>query len=144
MKGFSAAENRVACICGRRIRPCNLERHMRTHYPRLEKRDWGHKCQPAKRPIRLGAERDRRYDEHVPRGIGPHRYRIYRLRAGELDMVSTAPEPEHLGVALVINDEEGEWDQVDDSVGVLDTAREPGHWIVNPFTLGRRPEEVAA
>lgn len=117
---------------------------MRTHYPKLQPRDWGHKCQPATRPIRLGSERDRRYDEHVPRGVGAHRYRIYRLRAGELHLVATAPEPEHLGVALVICDEEGEWDQVDDSVGALDTAREPGHWVINPFTLGRRQEEVAA
>jgi hypothetical protein len=27
----------------------------------------------------------------------------------------------------------------DDSVGVLDTAEDPGHWIVSPWTLGRRP-----
>lgn len=130
----------VTCICGRRVRPCNLERHQRTHIPRLEKRDWGHKVTPAKRPISVGKERDRRYDEHVPRGVGPHRYRIYRLRTGELDLIATAPEPEHLGVALVLLDEEGEWGLVDDATGVLDTAREPGHWLVHPWALGRRKE----
>lgn len=134
----------VTCMCGRELRPCNLERHMRTHLPKLEERDWGHRVLPATRPISLGAEKDRRYDEHVPRGVGPHRFRLYRLRAGELHLVATAREPADVGVALFTCDEEGEWDQVDDATGILDTAREPGHWMVHPWALGRRPAKEAA
>jgi hypothetical protein len=92
-------------------------------------------------PISVGAEKDRRFDEFVERGEGPNRYRIYRLRGGELELVATAPTAEAMGLALTMLAREGEF-IVDDSVGVLDTATDPGHWIVNPFTLGRRrPDE---
>lgn len=124
--------------CGRELRPCNLERHRRArHLPKPEKRSWGVKFRQPAIPITVGAERDRRYDEHVPRGEGPYRYRIYRLRGGELELLGAAPDAPCMGVALVTMHAEGEF-IVDDSVGVLDTIEDPGHWIVNPFTLGRR------
>lgn len=40
---------------------------------------------------------------------------------------------------LVVLDEEGEF-VGDDSVGILDTAQDPGNWLVHPFTLGRAKE----
>jgi len=134
----------VPCIeCGRTIRPCNLARHRSTHYPRLRPWVYGHKMVPATRPITLGTDKDRRYDEHVPRGIGPHRFRIYRLRQGELELIASAETPGDFGEALFVLDQEGEF-ITDDSTGVLDTARDPGHWIVHPWALGRRPMEAAA
>lgn len=90
------------------------------------------------RPIRQGKDRDRRYDDVFPRGIGPYRFRVYRLRAGQLDLIAAAPEPGDMGDALFRLYSEGEFIG-DDSVGVLDTAEDPGHWVVSPFTLGRRP-----
>lgn len=130
--------------CGRRVRPCNLARHMRTHLPLAVARPYGTKWMRARRPLRNGRERDRRYDEHVPRGIGPHRFRIYRLRAGELELVASCETPEEMGYALFHLTGEGEYVD-DDSCGVLDTADDPGHWVVHPFTLGRiPPKEVAA
>lgn len=80
---------------------------------------------------------DRRYDEIAPRGEGPERYRVYRLRAGELELLATAPSAECMGLALATLHSEGEF-ITDDSVGVLDTAPEPGKWVVNPYSLGRR------
>lgn len=124
--------------CGRRLRPCNLARHRRArHLPVATVSSYGHRFYPPAIPMRVGREKDRRYDEHVPRGIGDHRYRIYRLRTGELELVASAPSAENMGVALVVLHEEGEF-EIDDSVGVLDTIETPGHWVVSPFTLGRR------
>lgn len=123
--------------CGRRVRPSNLARHRRTHLPRASKAEYGHKFDKPALPITLGKEKDRRYDEHVPRGEGDHRYRIYRLRAGDLELVSTAPTAGGMGLALVTNHAEGEFIG-DDSVGVLDTLVDPGHWVVSPWTLGRK------
>jgi hypothetical protein len=90
------------------------------------------------RPIRVGKDRDRRYDEVFPRGEGKYRFRIYRLRAGDLDLIAAAPDAACMGDALLRLYSEGEFIG-DDSVGVLDTSEDPGHWIVHPFTLGRKP-----
>lgn len=124
--------------CGRKVKPSNLERHRRArHLPRGKPVEYGHKFTPPAIPILLGKDEDRRYDDHVPRGIGPHRYRIYRLRGGELQLVASAPDAACMGVGLATLYSEGEF-IVDDSVGVLDTIEDPGHWIVHPFSLGRR------
>ena len=89
----------------------------------------------------MGAEKDRRYDEHVPRGFGPHQFRIYRLRGGELELIASCGQASDMGMALAQLYAEGEF-IIDDSVGVLDTSADPGDWIVNPFALGRRkPKE---
>lgn len=104
-------------------------------YKQRKRRSWGYKF--VGRPIRQGKDRDRRYDAIFPRGVGKFRYRIYRLRAGELDLVAAAPEAADMGVGLVELNKDGEFIG-DDSVGVLDTAEDPGHWIVHPFTLGRK------
>lgn len=128
--------------CGQKIRPCNHARHRRAkHLPKRKGAKFGEQFITPPSPIRMGKNRDRRYDEIAPRGEGPHRYRIYRLRAGDLQLIATAENPGHLGLALVTLHADGEFDQADDSVGVLDTATDPGHWIVNPFALGRRAEE---
>jgi len=89
-------------------------------------------------PIKLGVKKDRRYDEVAPRGDGEDRFRIYRLRAGDLQLLATVQTAEAIGTALVTLHDDGEW-VGDDSVGVLDTKTDPGHWIVSPWTLGRRP-----
>lgn len=128
--------------CGRRVRPCNLARHRRArHLPRSRQRKFGRRYEPPAIPIRVGHEKDRRYDEHVPRG-GENLFRIYRLRAGELELVATAPDAGGMGLALVTLAQEGEF-IVDDAVGVLKTDTDPGRWIVNPFSLGRRKGEEA-
>lgn len=123
--------------CGRKIRPSNLARHRRTHWPEANRVAYGHRFDKPTLPITLGKEKDRRYDEHVPRGEGDHRFRIYRVRAGDLELVATAETGSDMGVALVQLHADGEWIG-DDSVGVLDTLVDPGHWIVNPWTLGRK------
>lgn len=130
---------RTACPeCGRQVRPSNMERHRRArHMPKPKVSAYGHKFSTPAIPITLGADTDRRYDEHVPRGEGDHLYRIYRLRSGELELIATAADPESMGVALVTLHAEGEFIS-DDSVGVLDTLVDPGHWVVNPWTLGRK------
>lgn len=125
------------------VRPCNLQRHLRTHHPVPTEQDWGTRWKPARRPISRGKGRDRLYDEVVPRGEGDHRFRIYRMRAGELDLLATAADPAAVGVALYHLDQEGEF-ITDDATGVLDTIKEPGHWLVHPYALGRRPREEAA
>lgn len=125
--------------CGQKIVPSNMARHRAArHLPRVKKTAYGTKLEPAPNPIRVGKGKDRRYDEDFPRGFGPYRYRIYRLRAGELELVAAAPDAGSMGVALVNLYQDGEF-VGDDSVGCLDTATDPGHWIVSPFTLGRRP-----
>lgn len=131
--------------CGRKVRPCNLQRHRRTHLPVPTARDYGTKWMPARRPpIRKGGTHDRMYDEHIPRGEGPHRFRIYRLRAGSLDIVASCPTPEDMGYALFHLGGEGEFSGGDDVVGVLDTIEDPGHWVIHPYTLGRSPVKEAA
>lgn len=134
---------RVACPeCGRHVRPSNLARHRRAqHTPRGTPAKYGHKFRPPALPISVGKEKDRRYDDIVERGEGDHRYRIYRLREGELQLVATAPNAGGMGLGLVTLHAEGEF-EIDDSVGVLDTLEDPGHWVVSPFTLGRRRKEV--
>lgn len=126
--------------CNRELRPCNLARHRRTHLPRRAKARFGERYFKPARPIRLGRKQDRRYDEYVPRGDGPERYRIYRLRAGDLQLIATTASAQGVGLALVTLHEEGEFSGGDDSIGVLDTANDPGNWIVHPFTLGRSLE----
>lgn len=130
--------------CRRAVRPCNLKRHVRTHYPEVASVEaWGTRWKPAKRPISRGKERDRLYDEIVPRGEGDHRFRLYRMRAGELDLLATTSDPPGVGVGLYYLDQDGEF-VTDDATGVLDTAVDPGHWLVHPYALGRRPREEAA
>jgi hypothetical protein len=134
----------VACPeCSRKVRPCNLERHRRTHLLVAQETEYGTRWLPAKRPITVGGSHDRRYDDFVPRGEGDNRFRIYRLRAGELDLLASAPDPPSVGVAIYHLDQEGEF-ITDDATGVLDTIEEPGHWLIHPFALGRRPREEAA
>lgn len=127
--------------CKQKIRPCNMARHRRArHTPMQGLTVYGSKFSIPSMPIRVGKSKDRRYDELAPRGEGPNRYRIYRLRAGELELLATTATPQGMGLALATLHEDGEW-VGDDAAGVLDTATDPGHWIVSPWTLGRRPKE---
>lgn len=124
--------------CGRAIRPSNMGRHRRArHLPKAVESVYGTRYKLPAMPIRVGASRDRRHDEIAPRGVGPHRYRIYRLRGGDLQLVSAVATAQAMGRELVDLHTHGAF-VGDDSVGVLDTAEDPGHWIVSPFTLGRR------
>lgn len=126
--------------CGRAIRPCNMKRHRRgSHLPKFSPRSWGTEMKTAKVPLRVNRERrDRRYDDLIPRGEGPFRYRIYRLRAGDLQLIGTAETAEKFGEAIADFYERGEF-IYDDAVGVLDTANDPGGWVIHPWALGRRP-----
>lgn len=141
----------VKCVdCGSRVRPCNLARHRRSHLPIPEERLTvsDHKSvpfvyyHPAKRPLLQYRTHDTRYDELVPRGHTPTRFRIYRLRGGELQLLAAAATPCAFGVVLFELKREREF-LADDAVGVLDTAEEPGGWIVHPFALGRTRREAA-
>jgi hypothetical protein len=135
-------EKRMKCPeCGSRVRACNLARHRRTHVPETEPREGYTYLRKAKRPIRQFRTHDHRYDEHFPRGEGDFRFRIYRLRAGVLELIAAAPTPGDFGQALFELHDEGEF-ITDDATGVLDTLPEPGDWVVHPFALGRRlPED---
>lgn len=125
--------------CGVKIRPSNLVRHRQArHIPQRGRTVYGSKFSIPTMPIRIGKRKDRRYDEIAPRGEGPDRFRIYRLRAGDLQLLATTDSPEGMGLTLVTLHADGEW-VGDDAVGVLDTKTDPGHWIVSPWTLGRRP-----
>lgn len=135
----------VACPdCGADVRPCNLERHRRSHMPTAEARvakDEGLRAPyiyygAARRPLLQYRTHDTRYDEISPRGRGPTRFRIYRLRGGELQLLAAGATPASFGLALVDLKRLGEFIP-DDAVGVLDTTEEPGGWIVHPFALGR-------
>lgn len=123
--------------CGERVRPCNLQRHRRSHVPDSAATGWGTKFLQPRRPLRQARHHDHRYDEHFPRGEGPFRFRIYRLRAGVLELIAAAPTPPCVGTALYELDQDGEF-IIDDSTGVLDTVPDPGNWLVHPFALGRR------
>ena len=127
--------------CGMRVRASNLSRHRRTHLPPAVERGWGTQFLRPRRPIRQWRTHDHRYDEHYPRGEGPFRFRLYRLRGGELQLIAAASTPPCFGTALYELDQDGEFIP-DDAAGVLDTATEPGTWIVHPFSLGRRREET--
>lgn len=133
----------VACPdCGRTIRPSNLARHRKAyHLPRAERTPYGTALKLPAMPIKVGRKKDRRYDDEVPRGEGPNRFRLYRLRAGDLQLIHAVATPRDLGEALVRLHARGEF-VGDDSVGVLDTITEPGSWIISPFTLGRRSTEL--
>lgn len=75
--------------------------------------------------------------ELVPRDLA-NRYRIYRVRDGEQQLIATTAEPEGIGTTLVTLAEEGEFE--DAAVGVLDTRGAPrgsGVWIVSPYVCGR-------
>lgn len=126
--------------CGAEMRACNMARHRRTHIPIGEDRGEYTKLLAPKRPIRQYRTHDHRYDEAFPRGEGPFRFRIYRLRGGELQIVGAAPTPQGFGLALYCFNREGEY-IADDATGVLDTLPEPGDWVVHPFALGRRRED---
>lgn len=133
----STTTQRTCPDCGIQVRPSNLRRHRRArHFPRAVATSWGTRYTVPAVPIKANKD-DRRYDEIAPRGEGPHRYRIYRLRAGELELLATAPDAECMGLGVVTLHAEGEFIS-DDSVGVLDTSTEPGHWVVHPFALGRK------
>lgn len=131
---------RIPCPdCGRRMRASNLGRHRAAkHVPTRSRVPFGSKFSVPEVPIKLGSRKDRRYDDIAPRGEGDDRFRIYRLRAGDLQLLATTDTPQGMGLALSTLHEDGEWEG-DDSVGVLDTATDPGHWIVSPWTLGRTP-----
>jgi hypothetical protein len=62
------------------------------------------------------------------------RYRIYRLRKGELQIMGTTDTAEGIGLALVTWHEEGEFGRRD-TVGILDrpVPGRTGRWIVTPF-----------
>ena len=131
----------VACPdCNKRLRPCNLTRHRRAHMPKPVVAEHGVRFVPSSQPLVQGKPKnDRRYDEVAPRGIGPFRYRLYRLRAGNLELLAAVETAQALGEELVAQHAKGAFVN-DDSVGILDTATEPGKWISNPWTLGRRAE----
>ena len=143
-------EKRHKCPdCGEHVRGSNLERHRRSHMPTPESRvsDEGIFSPyiyygPPRRPILQHRTHDTRYDELAPRGRGYTRYRIYRLRGGELQLLAAAASPCSFGCALVDLKKQDEF-IADDATGVLDTAEEPGGWIVHPFALGRTRREEA-
>lgn len=66
------------------------------------------------------------------------RFRVYRLRDGELDLLATTPTPEGAQLTVVTLFGEGEFGPAD-AVGVLDalpSGREEdqtGVWVVNPW-----------
>lgn len=92
-------------------------------------------------PLHQGKpKKDRRYDDLAPRGVGPTRYRIYRLRGGDLQLLAAVPSEERLGAEIVRLYSLGEFSGGDDSLGIMDTATEPGRWVASPWTLGRRTE----
>jgi len=126
--------------CGRRVRPCNLTRHRRTHIPEPEEREGYTYLRKAKRPIRQYRTHDHRYDEHFPRGYGALRFRLYRLRAGVLEMIAVPTTADDFGQDLYELHKDEEF-ITDDATGVLDTVPDPGDWIVHPFALGRRLPE---
>lgn len=127
--------------CHKRLRPCNLTRHRRAHMPKAVSAENGVRFVPSSQPLTQGKPKnDRRYDEIAPRGIGPYRYRLYRLRGGNLDLLAAVETAQALGEELVAQHIKGAFAGGDDSVGILDTATEPGKWISNPWTLGRRTE----
>ena len=62
------------------------------------------------------------------------RFRVYRVRRGQLELVCTAASPEAVGVALCALGAEGEFDH--SCVGILDTHGtddKPGTWLLNPW-----------
>lgn len=123
------------------MRPSNISRHrMAKHIPMKRRTDYGAKFSLPEVPIKLSKKKDRRYDDIAPRGEGEDRYRIYRLRAGDLQLLATTDTSQGMGLALATLHDEGEW-VGDDSVGLLDTLTEPGKWIINPWTLGRTSPE---
>jgi hypothetical protein len=68
-----------------------------------------------------------------------NRFRIYRLIARDLQILTTVETREAIGVALCTLHEDGEFESA--AVGVLDTRGAPrgsGVWIVNPYEAGRR------
>jgi hypothetical protein len=133
----------IACPeCKRKVRPCNLRRHEDTHMPKPIHRAWGTQFLQPRRPIMQSRHHDRRYDEIVPRGYGRYRFRIYRLRGGELQLLGAAETAGGFGQALYEMNREGEF-IADDCTGVLDTACDPADWICHPFALGRTREEAA-
>jgi hypothetical protein len=141
------AEKRSKCPdCGEKVRGSNLARHRRSHMPTPERRladEVGKPYifyAPARRPLLQYRTHDTRYDELAPRGHGDTRYRIYRLRGGELQLIAAAATPCSFGCALVDLKTRGEFIS-DDATGVLDTAEDPGGWIVHPFALGRTRRE---
>ena len=74
--------------------------------------------------------------EAYPRDMR-NRFRIYRLAASDLQIVTTVETREAIGVALCTLVEDGEFEEA--AVGVLDTQGLPagsGVWIVNPYQRG--------
>ena len=129
--------------CNKRVRPCNLVRHENTHMPKPIHRAWGTQFLRPQRPVQQRKHGPHRYDEICPPGYGRFRFRIYRLRGGVLQLLGAAETAGGFGQALYEMNREGEF-IADDTTGVLDTACNPGDWVVHPFALGRTQEEVAA
>jgi len=76
----------------------------------------------------------------LPRGDVPrdpaHRFRVYRTRYDELDLVATASTPEEVGAAIVKLGREGEF--AGSCLGLLDTHgtdETKGSWVVHPWDV---------
>ena len=67
-----------------------------------------------------------------------NRYRIYRLRKGQLELLATTPTVRGVGLTIATLSDEGEFGY-DDRLGVLDgiRGRGKGRWMTNPFATGR-------
>lgn len=90
------------------------------------------------------------WDDLAPRRP-EERYRVYRLRGGERELLATTPDPGGVGVALCDLRAMGML-TADDAVGVMDCAHGdddaaldglgrytgPGLWVVNPYAQGGR------
>lgn len=76
-------------------------------------------------------------DDHWPRDAA-HRWRIYRLRRGALDVLRATGDLEAVGPAILDCRDQGDLGRTD-GVGVLDVTMgrdEPpqfGEWLINPF-----------
>lgn len=81
------------------------------------------------------------FEDGLPRHEIPrdemHRYRIYRMKLDEIDLIATASNPEDLGIAIITLGLEGEFSGT--CIGILDTHgsdSEPGSWVLNPWDTG--------
>lgn len=73
--------------------------------------------------------------DSVPR-TPEHRFRIYRQRYDELELVGTAPSEQALGSVLINLGKQGQF--AESCVGLLDTYgtdEVPGTWIISPWDV---------
>lgn len=79
----------------------------------------------------------------VPRDRA-HRFRLYRLYRGKLELIATAPTPGQLGQRIVTLGRKG-FEFAGSTIGILDTHgtdASEGSWILNPWdTKPRREKE---